>query len=915
MAGHEPAPHPSHRQLEEFRSLPATGRNRAERAPYQPQGPNGARTRKRGCDFAFATAGYLTGLVIVLAAALAYVTTRDTLHPMIYLGGMALFLHAFMPLYLEMTQADELRGYLDQDELDYAQTIVLLGTVSLCGGVWWGAHRAPAYFHMPPLPLASAVRVRLVRAGVALAALGLIAWIHQIINAGGLHAVYGQPYGWFLAENGYVYEAFQFGLPGALLLLLARRGLRLRPWDLVWISIALLPLLGHGLLGARRGPTFMALVGVAVMWYLVRARRPRLGAAVLGGLAIGLLLLFLLANRDRIYLGAELEFTGLGETHAFEVEPGNEFVFGAGAALNAEALDAFMWGRRYFVVLFVRPIPRALWPTKYADAAHFLNIPNLDHVDKDPQLTDFAGTIGWRGAIGSAPGGLFDLWIEFRWAYLFALFATGWGFGCVYRRAVSQGGFWMALYALTTALSIYFVMQALEAFAFRALLLGAVTWLGWRYAIGGGVPARTHGTSPQRSPLALHVVPRSAGRSPCGKPMLASRGRGCWSRLGRWGAMSAREIRGWRDVGPLRVLVIADAKIPVPPAGYGGTERIVALLCAGLAARGHQVTLMAAKGSRDYGRLITHPWAGCKPYPYRAWCKLRFQAQSLWQARHANVVINFGRVDYLRALLHTTKPLICQFQNPVPLSETDFLLSRRREALSLVSASDHQRAHLAGAGSWRTIYNAVDTDGLAFAPRPDPGYLAFLGRLTENKGVHTAIEVARQLGRPLRIAGNVSDEPGGRQFFETRVRPQLGDGIEWVGPVDDEAKVPFLQDAAALLMPIQWDEPFGLVVAEALACGTPVLATPRGAMPELIRHGVTGFLCRSTDEMIDAGGRVAEIDRRACRADCERRFSADRMVEQYLTVIRSVMRREARAQDATFSSGTRLQQRTGGLGS
>ena len=123
-----------------------------------------------------------------------------------------------------------------------------------------------------------------------------------------------------------------------------------------------------------------------------------------------------------------------------------------------------------------------------------------------------------------------------------------------------------------------------------------------------------------------------------------------------------REVRASADPGPLRILVIADAKITVPPAGYGGTERIVALLCAGLAARGHQVTLMAAKGSRNYGRLIPHPWAGCKPYPYRAWCKLRFQALSLWHARNADLVINFGRVDYLGSLLRTSTPLICRFR-------------------------------------------------------------------------------------------------------------------------------------------------------------------------------------------------------------------------------------------------------------
>jgi glycosyltransferase involved in cell wall biosynthesis len=352
----------------------------------------------------------------------------------------------------------------------------------------------------------------------------------------------------------------------------------------------------------------------------------------------------------------------------------------------------------------------------------------------------------------------------------------------------------------------------------------------------------------------------------------------------------ARALRGRTGAASLRILVIADAKIPVPPERYGGTERMVALLCAGLAARGHEVTLMAANGSRNYGRLIPHPWAGDKPYPYRAWCKLRFQAHSLWHARNADVVINSGRVDYLQALLRTRRPLICRFDNPIEHSEIDFLLQRRRKALALVSISNHQRAHLAATDLWRTIHNAVDTDRLAFAPRPDPGYLGFLGRLTANKGVHVAIEIARKLGRPLRIAGNVPDEAGAQHFFETHVRPQLGDGIEWVGPVDDEAKVPFLQNAAALLMPIQGDESFGLVVAEALACGTPVLATRRASMPELIRHGVTGFLCRSTAEMVDAVARIGEIDRRACRNDCEARYSADRMVEDHVAAARELVR-------------------------
>jgi hypothetical protein len=154
------------------------------------------------------------------------------------------------------------------------------------------------------------------------------------------------------------------------------------------------------------------------------------------------------------------------------------------------------------VVFFIRPIPRLLWPTKYADAAHALGMQSHEN---DALRTDFTGTLGWEGATGSAPGGLLDLWIELWWAYLFAVFAVGWLFGCVYRNALSFGGLWTVWYALMSALSIHFVMQGFAAFAYRMLLLGFVTWLGWRYATRGDVSARTKPTfrPPLPQPAAL----------------------------------------------------------------------------------------------------------------------------------------------------------------------------------------------------------------------------------------------------------------------------------------------------------------------------------------------------------------------------------------------------------------------------
>ncbi len=354
---------------------------------------------------------------------------------------------------------------------------------------------------------------------------------------------------------------------------------------------------------------------------------------------------------------------------------------------------------------------------------------------------------------------------------------------------------------------------------------------------------------------------------------------------------------------PLRILIIADAKIPVPPATYGGTERIAALLCEGLAERGHAVTLMAANGSRNYGRLIPCPWAGRKPYPYRAWYKIRFQALSLWAAHRADVVINFGRTDYLWALLKTRKPLLCRFGNPIGAGETRSLLARRRGRIRLVSISDNQRRDFPSDHRWQTIYNAVPLDRFSFSDQADREYLAFLGRLTANKGVDTAIRVAERTGLPLKIAGNVSDEAGGRAFFECEVRPHLGGRIEWVGQIGDVEKPAFLGQARALLVPIRWDEPFGIVVAEALACGTPVIAMDRGSMPELIRHSVTGFLCHSSDEMVNAIRQIGEIDRCACRAECERRFSVDRMVEQYIAVAHDLLSAPKGQISGEFASG------------
>lgn len=341
----------------------------------------------------------------------------------------------------------------------------------------------------------------------------------------------------------------------------------------------------------------------------------------------------------------------------------------------------------------------------------------------------------------------------------------------------------------------------------------------------------------------------------------------------------------------MRVLVIVDPQIPVPPVHYGGTERIAALVCSGLAARGHIVDLIAGVGSRSYGgRLYTHT-APTRAKVSRAYRKILFQFLLAWAVRHADVVVCHGRIDYLWWLLKTSKPVVVQLQNPTSQREIDWLVGRRDYRLRIVGVSRDHVAGLQPAAIINTIPNATDLDRFHFCPTPEPPvYFAFLGRLTANKGVHLAIEAARTAGVRLKIAGTVSSEPGGEEYFATQVKPYLGGDIEYVGPVNDAQKASLLGGATGLLFPIQWREPFGIVMAEALACGCPVIGWRNGSVPEVVRHGETGFIVNSVEQMATAIRDIGQIDRAACRRDAETRFSPDALVEAYLRVFGKLVR-------------------------
>jgi glycosyltransferase involved in cell wall biosynthesis len=336
----------------------------------------------------------------------------------------------------------------------------------------------------------------------------------------------------------------------------------------------------------------------------------------------------------------------------------------------------------------------------------------------------------------------------------------------------------------------------------------------------------------------------------------------------------------------MKILIIADPHIPIPPQLYGGAERIAHLLCQELVRQGHRVDLIAGQGSQKYnGSLYLHTAPTLNKLS-RVYRKLWFQVLSVYAARNVDLVINFGRVDYLQTLLLQKKPLICRFGNPIAQYEIDFLERYAHPWLSIHAISHHQISLVNNHLPVTVIHNAVNIDYYSFSVKHQ-GYLAFLGRLTHNKGVDTAIAVAKKTGLPLIIAGNVSKEPGGGKFFKEEVEPAIDNQqIRYIGPVNDEQKRELLGNALALLFPIRWDEPFGIVIAEALACGTPVIATRRASTPEVIRDGVTGFLCDDEEQMVKAVHQVRTLDRAECRRDAEQRFSHTVLADQFLKLIK-----------------------------
>ena len=345
----------------------------------------------------------------------------------------------------------------------------------------------------------------------------------------------------------------------------------------------------------------------------------------------------------------------------------------------------------------------------------------------------------------------------------------------------------------------------------------------------------------------------------------------------------------------LRILLIMDPFIRVPPKHYGGIERVVANLADGLHRRGHTVTLWAAPGSHSSGAV--QPFG--REAEWTRWSNLRNTVTvtaRLWrEPERFDLIHNFGRLAYLTGVLCWKLPKVQTYMrgvNPKNMRRAR-MLGGRRLRFTAVSAAIRDTGR-PGGGEWSVVPTCASPDEYPLRTDVDPAAapLLFLGRLERCKGAHTAIAVARRLNRPLRIAGNISTLPHERAYFAREIAPQIdGALITYVGPVDDGQKKDLLGSAAGLLLPIEWEEPFPVVLPEALLCGTPIIAFRRGGVPEGIEHGRTGFLCDTEEEMTALVGRLGEIDRVTWREEAVRRYSDAAIVEAYERLYRELLGR------------------------
>lgn len=337
----------------------------------------------------------------------------------------------------------------------------------------------------------------------------------------------------------------------------------------------------------------------------------------------------------------------------------------------------------------------------------------------------------------------------------------------------------------------------------------------------------------------------------------------------------------------------------VPPKLYGGTERVVAHLTDALVDLGHEVTLFAAADAETRAKLVPVRDQAIRldPTPLKSdlAAHMAMLAEVQKRADEFDIIHFHTDIVHFPFFERLADKTITTLHGRLDLKDLPGVY-RRWPEFGLVSISDDQRRPLPGANWKATVHHGMPAELYAFAPRSE-GYLAFLGRISPEKRPDRAIEIAARLGKPLKIAAKVDAADKG--YWESTIRPmiQAHPNVEFVGEIGDHQKSAFLGGAEALLFPIHWPEPFGLVMIEAMACGTPVVAFRCGSVPEIVEDGETGFVVDTLEQAVAAAGRAHLLDREAIRAHFELRFSATAMARRYLDVYGDLLARRPFAEE------------------
>jgi glycosyltransferase involved in cell wall biosynthesis len=336
----------------------------------------------------------------------------------------------------------------------------------------------------------------------------------------------------------------------------------------------------------------------------------------------------------------------------------------------------------------------------------------------------------------------------------------------------------------------------------------------------------------------------------------------------------------------MRIVIIAPPWVAVPPLAYGGTEAMLDTLAQGLHRSGHDVLLFTTGDSTcPVPRGSVLPRAIGVGVGGSA-SELRHVIHAYQAARGADLVHDHTLVGPVYADRFPGLPVVTTNHGPFESELGDYYRAIG-DRTPVIAISHHQASTADGIPVAAVIHHGVDLERFPVG-MGDGGYALFLGRMCPEKGIDVAIGAARRAGTPLRIAAKMS-EAAEQLYFDREIRPLLGGDIDFIGEVGYQDKLTLLGEAACLLNPIAWPEPFGMVMVEALACGTPVVATPMGAAPEIIDHGVTGFICSDEASLADALDSATRLDRPTCRQTVAERFSAERMVARHVELYEALV--------------------------